>query len=169
MEQNKKKIDGLLSLLANEATADSRNLLKKYSKPDAKNTRDLELKLADLYKTAPDKIIMDKEFCEIHPHKNFIIKYTTKTEPVKELDVVAPHGYSVTEDNVRDILKNYINENNNFSNCNGNPTCSCNKSSFAGYNESFGSPQQSSNNTNTIALSVIGIVAILGILMHHKH
>jgi hypothetical protein len=168
MEQNKKKIDGLLSLLANEATADSRNLLKKYSKPDAKNTRDLELKLADLYKTAPDKIVMDKEFCEIHPHKNFIIKYTKKTEPA-ELDIIAPHGYSITEDKVKDILKSYINENNSFSNCDGNPNCGCNKSSFAGYNESFGSPQQSNNNTMTVALTVVGIVAILGIFMHHKH
>jgi hypothetical protein len=168
MEQNKKKIDGLLSLLANESTSDSRNLLKKYSKPDAKNTRDLELKLADLFKTAPDKIEIEKEFCLIHPHRNFILKYTKKTEPA-ETNIISPHGVTITEDKVKDILKNYINDSGNFSNCEGNPACSCNKSSFAGYNESFGSPQQSSNNSVTVALSVVGIVAILGILMHHKH
>ena len=60
MEAKKKKIDGLLSLLANESTADSRRLLRKYGMDDAKNHRDLELKLAELYKNASDKIQMDK-------------------------------------------------------------------------------------------------------------
>ena len=45
MEAKKKKIDGLLSLLANEATADSRRLLSQYGMPDAKNHKDLELVL----------------------------------------------------------------------------------------------------------------------------
>lgn len=165
MEQQKKKIDGLLSLLANEATSDSRKLLVKYNKPDAKNTRDLELKLADLYKNADDKIEMDREFCNIHPHKNFIVKYTKITQP-SETNVIAPHGVTLTEDKVKDILKSYIND-GNFSNCEGNPNCSCNKSSFAGYNESFGTPI--ANNTNTIALTIVGIVAILGIVMQTKY
>jgi hypothetical protein len=165
MEQQKKKIDGLLSLLANEATTDSRNLLKKYNKPDARNTKDLELKLADLYKNADDKIEMDREFCNIHPHKNFIVKYTKVSEPT-ETNVIAPHGVTMTEDKIKDILKSYIND-GNYSNCEGNPNCSCNKSSFAGYNESFGTPI--ANNTNTIALTIVGIVAILGIVMQTKY
>lgn len=168
MEVQKKKIDGLLSLLANESTNKSRGLLKKYNQPDAKNHTDLELKLANLYKTSADKKLMDKEFCEIHPHRDFILKYTIK-EP-EDLIVESKHEIGLTEDSVKDILKKYIGETSEFSNCNGNPNCVCNKSSFSGYSESFGQPQQSvNNNTVTVALSVIGIVAILGIFMHHKH
>jgi hypothetical protein len=168
MEVQKKKIDGLLSLLANESTNKSRGLLKKYNQPDAKNHKDLELKLANLYKTSEDKKLMDKEFCEIHPHREFILKYTIK-EPEK-LEVESNNGITMSEDNVKDILKKYISETGEFSNCAGNPNCGCNKSSFSGYAESFGQPQQSlNNNTVTVALSVIGIVAILGIFMHHKH
>jgi hypothetical protein len=168
MEAQKKKIYGLLSLLANESTDKSRGLLKKYNQPDAKNHKDLELKLANLYKASDDKKLMDKEFCEIHPHKEFILKYTVK-EP-QELSVETKHKIDMTEDSVKDILKKYISESGEFSNCAGNPNCGCNKSSFSGYAESFGQPQQSvSNNTVTVALSVIGIVAILGIFMHHKH
>lgn len=168
MEVQKKKIDGLLSLLANESTNKSRWLLKKYNQPDAKNHRDLELKLANLYKTSDDKKLMDKEFCEIHPHRDFILKYTIKAP--EELVVESKNDIGITEDGVKDILKKYIGETGEFSNCAGNPNCGCNKSSFSGYAESFGQPQQSlNNNTVTVALSVIGIVAILGIFMHHKH
>lgn len=166
MEAKKKKIDGLLSLLANEATADSRRLLSKYGMPDARNHKDLELKLAELYKNAGDKIQMDKEFCAIHPHKDFIIRYSEIKKEPTTVDV--PNSYVVTEDRVKDMLKEYING-GGYSNCNGNPNCSCGKSNFAGYNESFGQPTQTSSNTATIALSVIGIVAVLGIIMHHKH
>jgi len=168
MEVQKKKIDGLLSLLANESTSKSRSLLKKYNQPDAKNHRDLELKLANLYKTSEDKKLMDKEFCEIHPHRDFILKYTIKAP--EELTVESKQEIGMTEDSIKDILKKYIGETGDFSNCAGNPSCGCNKSSFSGYAESFGQPQQSlNNNTVTVALSVIGIVAILGIFMHHKH
>jgi hypothetical protein len=167
MEAKKKKIDGLLSLLANESTADSRRLLRKYGMDDAKNHRDLELKLAELYKSASDKIQMDKEFCAIHPHKDFIVKYTESKKP--ETTVEAPNGAILTEESVKNLMKEYINA-GGYSNCAGNPNCGCGKSNFGGnYNESFGQPVQTNNNTVTIALSVIGIVAVLGIIMHHKH
>lgn len=164
MEAKKRKIDGLLSLLANESTADSRRLLKKYGMPDAKNHKDLEFKLAELYRNSADKVEMDKEFCKIHPHKDFIIRYSEIKKEPTTVDV--PNSYVVTEDKVKDMLKEYI---SGYSNCNGNPNCNCGKSSFSGYNESFGQPTQTSSNTATIALSVIGIVAVLGIIMHHKH
>jgi hypothetical protein len=170
MENKKKKIDGLLSLLANEATGDSRRLLKKYNREDATNHRDLESKLADLYKNCDDKLQIEKEFSAIHPHKNFIIKYAEITEKPNGTTIEAPHGVVLTEEKVKEILKDYIGTTNGgYSNCEGNPNCSCNKSSFSGYNESFGQPQSNNNNSVTVALSVIGIVAVLGIIMHHKH
>ena len=74
-KQNKQEIT-LMTLLANEATEDSRKLLKKYKKPDAKNCSDLEVKLSQLYFEIPDKLQIEKEFAEIHPHKNWLLKRT---------------------------------------------------------------------------------------------
>ena len=72
----------LMTLLANEATADSRKLLKKYNKPEARDCADLEVKLAQLYFDTPDKLAIEKDFAEIHPHKNWILK-RTKIEVVE--------------------------------------------------------------------------------------
>ena len=55
-----------MTLLANESTSDSRKLLKKYNKADAINTADLEVKLAELYYSVPDKIVLEREMAEIH-------------------------------------------------------------------------------------------------------
>lgn len=73
--RTKKKEITLMTLLANEATKESRNILKKYNKPDAKNYDDLEIKLAQLYFETPDKIQLEKELADIHPHKNWILKH----------------------------------------------------------------------------------------------
>lgn len=67
-----------MTLLANEATADARKLLKKYNKPDAKNCADLEVKLAQLYFDTPDKLAIEKDLAEIHPHKNWLLRRTTE-------------------------------------------------------------------------------------------
>ena len=80
----------LMTLLANESVAESRNLLKKYGKEDAKDHKDLEVKLAELYFATPDKVQLEKELASIHPHKNWILKYypqvkeEIKQEPIKE-------------------------------------------------------------------------------------
>jgi hypothetical protein len=89
MSRNKptKKEITLMTLLANEATADSRKLLKKYNKADAKDCADLEVKLAQLYFGTPDKLAIEKDFAEIHPHKNWILK-RTKVEEVEKPEVV---------------------------------------------------------------------------------
>ena len=80
----------LMTLLANESVAESRNLLKKYGKQDAKDHKDLEVKLAELYFATPDKVQLEKEFAAIHPHKNWILKYypqikeEIKQEPIEK-------------------------------------------------------------------------------------
>ena len=90
-----KKSDGgrnditLMTLLANEATSDSRKLLKSYNKPDAKTCGDLEVKLAELYFGQSDKKKLEKELSDIHPHKDWILK-SQVTEPIieeKEIEV----------------------------------------------------------------------------------
>jgi len=70
-----------MTILATEATKDSRNLLKKYNRPDAKGYIDLEVKLAELYQSTPDKFTLEKEMAEIHPHKNWLIKRLELDKP----------------------------------------------------------------------------------------
>jgi hypothetical protein len=84
--QNKKIAKGgqeitLMTVLANEATGPSRKLLKNYGQPDAKNYQDLEIKLAELYFNTKDKVALEKQLAEIHPHKNWILK---NVQPVIE-------------------------------------------------------------------------------------
>ena len=65
----------LLSVLAQGSTDGARSILKKYSGQDAKNLTDLEIKLANMYSNSPKKIDIEKDFADIHPHKDFILKY----------------------------------------------------------------------------------------------
>jgi hypothetical protein len=74
----------LMTLLANEATSDARKLLKKHGITDVKNHVDLEVKLAELYFNSPDKIAIEKEMAAIHPHKNWITKYSEPKVEVKK-------------------------------------------------------------------------------------
>lgn len=92
----------LMTLLANEATKESRELLKKYKRPDAKGYADLEVKLAELYQSSTDKFGLEKEMAQIHPHKNWLVKRLeldkvkeikpeiVEVEKVKETESVAP-------------------------------------------------------------------------------
>ena len=70
----KKQEISLMTILANEATRESDNLLKKHNKEAANNYADLENKLAQLYFEQDDKLALEKEMANIHPHKNWIIR-----------------------------------------------------------------------------------------------
>lgn len=74
-----KKDITLLCLLANEATGNSRRLLEELGEPNSTNHADLELKLAETYKKQGDKAKFEKRLAEIHPHKEFILKYLGQT------------------------------------------------------------------------------------------
>lgn len=106
---NKNKINNrtditLMTLLANEATDGSRKILKKYGQADAKNHKDLELKLAELYFKTPDKVKLEKELAEIHPHKKWILK---NSEPeVKITETIVEEKKSNLDDNDCPICKN---------------------------------------------------------------
>lgn len=84
-----KKDITLMTLIACEATGPARRILKKHGVSDAKNYDDLEVKLAQLYfHPETDKIALEKELAEIHPHRNWLMKYA---EPqVKEVMVEVP-------------------------------------------------------------------------------
>jgi hypothetical protein len=88
----------LMTLLANEATDGSRKLLKKYGELDAKNYKDLEVKLAELYFKTTDKVTLEKELAALHPHKKWILK---NTEPeVKITETVIEEKKSNLDDNL---------------------------------------------------------------------
>jgi hypothetical protein len=165
MDKRREKIDGLLSLLSVEATKESRDLLKKHGRPDAKNYKDLETKLAELFYACDDKKALEKELCEIHPHRNFILRYVEKPAP-KETKIEAPNGVAMTPDSIKEILREYISSNSeNFSNCAGNPNCNCGSSSFTG-GQATAAPSQI-NNTHML-MGVLGVVAIVGLLVYSK-
>ena len=91
-----------MTLLANEATADSRKILKKYGKADAKSCGDLEVKLAELYYSAPDKKMLEKELADIHPHTKWILKNYPQTT-IKEQ---AEKDISNIEEGKAEVLSN---------------------------------------------------------------
>lgn len=85
--QNDKQEITLMTILANEATDESRDLLRKYNRPDAKSYADLEVKLAELYFDTEDKVQLEKQMAAIHPHKNWILD-NTEPQVIVEKEVV---------------------------------------------------------------------------------
>jgi len=165
-----KKEITLLTLLANEATSDSRKLLKKYNKSDALNHQDLENKLAELYFQTTDKLELEKEMAKIHPHRDWLLKYEsvkideTKKEPIieekkEEIKIEQPTpDVKVVETKATTPV---------------NEECGCmkkmlilqeSKSNVTGSEET-----KTKQNENLIAvLGIVGIVAILGIIVTKK-
>ncbi len=143
-EQPKREAISLLRVLAQGSTDKARALIKAHGKGDAKDYADLEMKLAELYRTAPDKIEIEKEFVKIHPHTEFILKYNQPEHPIK-IEAVA------TEEKK--------------ANCDGG-TCSCGKSSVEGKAE-VKIDEMPKQNNNNILIASIAIVAVFALYLHH--
>lgn len=134
-----------MTILAYESTNESRKLLNKYGKQDAVSIPDLEKKLTDLYFSVEDKVQLEKEMAEIHPHKNWLLK-TMKPEE-KEVQVV------------EEIKAPVFNETQTCPTC--CPTCSMNrKSNFYGDIDE----QQKPSTKPTTYEAAIGPLAMLGLL-----
>lgn len=87
--KNKKEYKTLLSALAFGATDEAQKILAKNNVSEANTYEELEYNLAKLYANSTDKIALEKEFAEIHPHSKFILKYLAPKVPTldkKELD-----------------------------------------------------------------------------------
>lgn len=165
MAKNKKKYSEkqrqgatLLSALANGSTDQARDIIKNRLGTDAKDSKDLQLKLAQLYSTTTDKVELEKEFANIHPHKDFILKYFT---PVKT-EVIAPNNevkaLRISNEQIKEIEKEAK------SNCNGDEKCvECAEKS---YNAS-GNEVSSLNvlNPNIVVVGVIGVVGLIALGM----
>lgn len=86
-QQPKKKDITLMTVLAYESTADAQKLLKKYGREPAKGYADLEVKLANLYFDTPDKVQLEKELAEIHPHKKWLLDNITPLVTIEKQEV----------------------------------------------------------------------------------
>ncbi len=93
----------LMELLSINSDIPARKLLRKYGKPDATSYKDLENKLEDLYKGASDKTALEREFAEIHPHKEFILKYLTPEPVAVKTKIIIPENESSLEGPVETI------------------------------------------------------------------
>lgn len=165
MARNKKKTyKTLLSVLANGSTEQSRDLLTKYSGENAQNVKDLEVKLARLYATSTNKKDIERAFAEIHPHKDFILKYVTAKQEIKPLE-------AIHEQVVKPIdgteTKKMVMVHDGYCNANGSEqTCSCPK--CMGYSNASGEQPQSADkgNQNIMVLGIVSVVAILGMVLY---
>lgn len=145
----------IMTLLAFDSTSQEAadQLLKKYGKPGAKNAQDLENKLSVLYAEAPDKIQLEKELAEIHPHKDWLLKYITPT-PVVDKVVIEPV----------EPVKEVKQEITPGCGCGGNCQCKQGLSSFDGPTEQ---KTLSIARPSTIeVMGIIGLVAVVGITFY---
>lgn len=87
-QNRKKKPDiTLMTILAYESTDASKQLLEKYNRPKAKDYKDLEVKLAELYFDTTDKKTLEEEMAEIHPHKSWLFKTLPQEPEIVEKEV----------------------------------------------------------------------------------
>lgn len=145
-----KNDDMLLTVLARGATANSRKLLKDNGMPDAKNHKDLEQKLAELYIKADDKVALEKKFAEIHPHRAWLLKYIQPKEEPKKIVV----------EEIKEVKAEHK---TNF--------CGHCGSNMCGHSHFEGNKQQATltlPHKDYTPLYLISLVAVFGILsLHH--
>lgn len=150
MAKNKKKeYKSLLSLLATSSPEEAVNLIIKEGGEKPRNTGEIEFKLAKVYAASTRKPELEKKFAEMHPHKNFILKYLTPKEEPKE------------------VVKEVIVSDNTIPADGG---CGCNrcKCGCQNYSNADGSQDNkpTKDNTTVIVLGLVSIVAIVSMFSY---
>jgi len=152
------KRDSLLVLIALESRDEAQKLLQKYGIERATSTRDLEDKLSRLYFTSADKLTLEKEFADIHPHKKWIFK--TLQPPVEVKEEVKVESVSEPKSNCSGCKCGGA----CGGNCGGNCPCKA-QSSFDGGNTQKAVERQDSNQIEKY-MGLIALVAVVGITFH---
>lgn len=154
----------LLSVLANGSTEKASSVLKKYSGETARDTKDLEVKLARMYAISPSKIDIEKDFANIHPHKDFILKYTEVKKAVVEPKV------QPEQNNYTDLPKNTTTiALEPTSNANGNCECNCPCCS-AKYSNAEGMPQTPNQPMDkNVIFGLVSVVGIIGLVLYFSN
>lgn len=162
----------MLSVLANVSTGDARRLLVERTGQDAKSVQDLEDKLAQMYATSTDKLDVEKRFAEIHPHKDFILKYSQVSansiaEPTSEM-ITQPNDSTVITNNAPNVEKIVLQPTgmgNQMIGC----SCRCCRGDIYSNADGDQSIARSSKSDNTaLIVGMVSIVAIMGMVMYLK-
>jgi hypothetical protein len=153
-KQNKKEYKTLLSALAFGATDEAQKILAENGIAEVDSYEELEYNLAKLYSNATDKIKIEKQFAEIHPHSKFILKYLSpKVEPeareVRKEDLQTME----TETTPPTIVEM-------SSNASGGCSCGCSSAE--------GTVAIQQNKIDYNALALVSIVAIVGLVIIAK-
>lgn len=153
LRQRKQEIT-LMTLLANESAKDSAGILAKYKIPKAKDHRDLEVKLAKLYfHPKTDKLQIEKELAEIHPHKKWIVKALKlkSTEDVDKLEQDLLESAKKSKEEIEKLKAK----------CEEEHVSKSQTSNFSG-NEN--TQESGSEKKLTNSMEVIGLVGVVGLL-----
>lgn len=160
----------LLSVLANGSTDEARALLIKNFGEDAKNMQDLENKLARMYASSTSKIDIERQFAEIHPHKDFILKYVKPKEELQALKAQATTPVAVV-DKIVDSGKMVV-AHDGYSNADGDNNCPALCPCMANkYSNATGEGQVANNggvNQTALVLGLVSVVAIFGMVLYLK-
>jgi hypothetical protein len=171
-EKRKKKYKpnpiSITELIALNSTGNARKMLKKYGKEDATGPEDLMIKITELYRDAPDKKEIEKQIAEMHPHKDFILKYCVaepkapKPEEIKVEPVIPTKNMTVIHDGYSNCDGGACQCKNKFSNA-----CGC--SQFSGFSGSMKQEnEQQAQKTSDLAIVatvVLGVLAF-GYMVH---
>ena len=153
---NKKEYKTLLSALAFGSTDEAQKILSDNGIKEADSYEELEYNLAKLYSNATDKVAIEKQFAEIHPHSKFILKYLSpKIEP-KEDKEVRKEDLQTMETEITPPTIVEMSSNASGSSCG----CGCSSAE--------GTVAIQQNKIDYNALALVSIVAIVGIVMIAK-
>jgi hypothetical protein len=165
----KLKYNTLISVLSRGSTGEARQLLKKHSGQDATNYSDLEFKLAKFYANSPDKVTLEKEFANIHPHKDFILKYLAPATPI-DVPLIAD---TKTDNPKNDLTSNAVVVHDGYSNAGGDcysncegcgGTCGKKTQPMSGADGGSTGGGMGSNN-QLMVLGLVAIVAMFGLVI----
>lgn len=164
-----KKNISIMTVLANCKTGDSRRLLEEYKIPKAINHEDLEYKLAKLYKESDDKTALEKKIAELHPHKDFILKYCAPKVVEEKQPIVEEKKQPIDlqNDTVVKAEKIIVEPSSNFSSACG--CSSCQQSSFDGAKApQVQTPSKSMDNDKIVILGMFGLVTMITLVLITK-
>ncbi len=161
MAKKRKDID-LLMLLSNEAVPECQKILSKHGKKPATDASDMYNKLKAIY-FSPDanKLELDKNFAEIHPHKKWLIRtldLVDKSSIPKIQETIKVEEKPVSKD-ISSSANGVVN-----SRCNC-PNCTNQYSNANGLNESL-IAMRSMYNSNKEIIGMIALVAVIGLTFH---
>jgi hypothetical protein len=169
MSNKKQSYKSLLSILATNCPDGCKVILNKYNGEPCvtNNPKELEMKLGRMYALSSNKLDIEKDFANIHPHKDFILK----NKPVSKVEQEIPN--IVAESDIKKepiIIEQPIAQQEVVStacqckSCSKEPFSSADGITESGNNQSLQRPSDNS----LVILSIFGIVAIFGMVLYAK-